>query len=105
MKPSLKSRKNRFTLCFFEVELATLIYFLSPVFADGRSMDQAANSVVSIALSVAKAVSVLGLLAAGIAYNIPGLEDKARACLKGSFMGAVCTFGGPAFVRMIQNIF
>lgn len=101
----IQTLKNRTVLYALKMEILILSLMLNPVWAEGRSLDQAATSIVGIALSIGKAISILGILAAGIAYNIPGLQDKARAYFKGSVMGAVCTFGAAAFVKIIQNSF
>lgn len=74
-------------------------------FADGRSLDQAAGSAVTTATNFSRAISVLGLLASGACFNIPGLSGYAKKMLGGSILGAICSFGGPAIIRMIQSFF
>jgi hypothetical protein len=104
----IKTFKNNlaiFTFRFFEIEVAMTGFFLSSAFADGRSMDQAASSIVNSALTVGKAISVLGAIGAGIAYNVPGLEEKAQKYLRGFLMGTVCTFGASSYVKFIQGAF
>ena len=75
------------------------------VYADGRSLDQAAGSAVTTATTFSRAISVLGLLSSSACFNIPGMSGYARKMLGGSVLGAVCSFGGPAIIRMIQGFF
>ena len=85
--------------------LAGSSLIIQDALADGRSLDQAANNAVNIATNLGRAISVLGILVAAIAYNIPGLSSTARRILTGSLAGAVCAFGGPALIKVIQSIF
>jgi len=85
---------------------AMLVFLhVAPAWADGRSLESSANSAVSTAMTVAKVMCMLGFLVGGIAWNIPGLTHWAKRITGGAFVGAVCAFGGPAFIATIKSIF
>ena len=79
---------------------------LSPgVAMAARDLAAAASSAVNEATTIAKAASVLGVLAGAVAYQIPGATHFAQRLLTGGLIGAGLAFGGPSLMNLFRTIF
>jgi hypothetical protein len=70
-----------------------------------RDLGSATTAAVNQATTIAKAASVLGILAGAIAYQIPGAAMWGRGVIVSGFIGAGLAFGGPSIMGLFRTIF
>jgi hypothetical protein len=70
-----------------------------------RDLGAAATNAVSTAKTVTRAISLLGLLAGGALMQIPGLAEFGKRTMIAGLVGGLCAFGGPAIIKLFENIF
>ncbi len=70
-----------------------------------RDLTSAATTAVSQATLIAKAASVLGVLAGAVSYQIPGAAGWAQRVLTSGLIGAGLAFGGPSLLGLFRTIF
>lgn len=78
---------------------------LCPDVSIARDLGSAANSAVSTAKTIARSLSVFGLLVGGIMMQLPGLSHFGRTTLGAGIIGCVCSFGGPSLVTFFESVF
>ncbi len=84
--------------------LAALLLIPVLCFA-ARDLTSAAESAVTQATTIAKAVSLLGILCGAVIYQIPGATMFARGTIIGGILGAGLSFAGPSLVAIFRAIF
>ncbi len=70
-----------------------------------RDLGSATTAAVNQATTIAKAASVLGVLAGAIIYQIPGAADWGRRVISSGLVGAGLAFGGPSLMSLFRTIF
>lgn len=85
--------------------IACVLVAIYPELAVARDLGSAATAAVSTAKTIARALSVFGLIVGGIMMQLPGLSNFGKTTLGAGIIGCVCTFGGPAFVSFLENVF
>lgn len=70
-----------------------------------RDLNSAATSAVHLGTTVARSISLLGVLVGAIGYNIPGLAQFGQRTLAGGLIGTGLAFGGPALMDLFRSIF
>jgi len=91
-----------------EIGVLLALFIFGAWLSDGalaRDLSSAATSAVSSAKTIARILSVFGILVGGGLMQLPGLSDFGKRTLAGGVIGCVCSFGGPAFVSFMQGIF
>ena len=68
------------------------------------NLESAARRAVSTATVVGASMAVLGIIVAGICWNIAGLERYAARFLKGGIVGACCIFGANQIVEALRSV-
>jgi hypothetical protein len=99
----LKEKSIKFLLYASTVALPLL---LTPrISFAARDLTSAAESAVTQATTIAKAVSLLGILCGAAIYQIPGATMFARGTIIGGLLGAGLSFAGPSLVSIFRAIF
>jgi hypothetical protein len=70
-----------------------------------RDLGSATESAVSQATLLAKAASVLGILAGALIYQIPGAAMFARGVIVSGLLGAGLAFAGPSVIGLFRTVF
>ncbi|MGK5088260.1 hypothetical protein WDW86_11940 [Bdellovibrionota bacterium FG-2] len=86
----------------WSIALALIFPILS--FA-ARDLSSAADGAVTQATSIAKALSVLGILCGAAIYQISGAVMFARGTIIGGLIGAGLCFAGPSLIGLFRMIF
>lgn len=81
---------------------ATLIVLSSPAFAN--RLEEAASRGQSIVISIGQVTAVIGIVLGGIALSI-GFANVGKMVLMSGIIGAAATFGGPAVIDVLKEIF
>lgn len=76
-----------------------------PEVAMARDLGGAATSAVNTAKSVARVLSVFGLIVGGILMQLPGLTDFGKRTLGAGVVGCLCAFGGPSLITFFESVF
>ena len=84
--------------------LSTTLLFPLLCFA-ARDLSSAAETAVSQVTGLAKVLSVLGVVAGALIYQIPGATMFARGTIVGGLIGAGLSFGGPSVIGAFRTIF
>lgn len=70
-----------------------------------RDLVSASNSWVSTLKSVSQALSIAGVLAGGVMFQIPGMFQIGIRTLISGILGLVITFAAPGIVSLANSIF
>lgn len=81
---------------------ASLLVITHPAFAS--RLEEAAQRGQSIVISIGQITAVIGIVLGGIALSI-GMAQAGRMALMSGVIGAAATFGGPAVIDMMKEIF
>ncbi len=88
---------------FYNFCLGSVILALShPAFAN--RLEEAAIRGQSIVISLGQVTAVIGIVLGGIALSI-GMANIGRMVLMSGVIGAAATFGGPAIIDVVKEIF
>lgn len=82
--------------------LLVLTFFSNEAFAN-RLQDAAVRGQ-SIVISIGQVTAVIGVVLGGIAMSI-GMANIGRMVLMSGVIGAAATFGGPAIIDVVKEIF
>lgn len=88
---------------FYYFLCSGLIIFLSHPAVASR-LEEAAQRGQSIVISVGQVTAVIGIVLGGIAMSI-GMANLGRMVLMSGVIGAAATFGGPAIIDMLKEVF
>lgn len=72
--------------------------------AYANRLQDAAQRGQSVVISVGQITAVIGVVLGGIALSI-GMANLGRMVLMSGVIGAAATFGGPAIIDMMKDIF
>lgn len=87
----------------YNLSLALIILVLAnPAFAN--RLEEAAMRGQSIVVSIGQVTAVIGIVLGGIALSI-GMANIGRMVLMSGLIGAAATFGGPAIIDVVKEIF
>lgn len=67
-------------------------------------LEEAAMRGQSIVVSIGQITAVIGIVLGGIAMSI-GMANLGRMVLMSGVIGAAATFGGPAIIDMLKDVF
>ena len=70
-----------------------------------RDLSSAAEAAVSQVTGLAKILSVLGVVAGALVYQIPGAAMFARSTMIGGFIGAGVSFAAPSVIAVFRAWF
>lgn len=96
------AKLKKLLLCATFIGALILVPYLSIA---ARDLTSAAESAVTQATTIAKAVSLLGILCGAVIYQIPGATMFARGTIIGGILGAGLSFAGPSLVAIFRAIF
>lgn len=83
--------------------LALIVFILSNPAVANR-LEEAAIRGQSIVISIGQVTAVIGIVLGGIALSI-GMANVGRMVLMSGIVGAAATFGGPAMIDVLKEIF
>lgn len=87
----------------YNLSLAAIILVLSnPAFAN--RLEEAAMRGQSMVISIGQVTAVIGIVLGGIALSI-GMANVGKMVLMSGIIGAAATFGGPAIIDVVKEIF
>lgn len=87
----------------FNLCLAAIILVLAnPAFAN--RLEEAAMRGQSMVISIGQVTAVIGIVLGGIALSI-GMANVGKMVLMSGIIGAAATFGGPAIIDVVKEIF
>lgn len=81
---------------------AVLLVLTNPAFAN--RLEEAASRGQSIVISIGQVTAVIGIVLGGIAMSI-GMANLGKMVLMSGVIGAAATFGGPAMIDVLKEIF
>lgn len=81
---------------------ALVLVFVNSAFAN--RLEEAAIRGQSIVISVGQITAVIGIVLGGIALSI-GFANLGKMVLMSGIIGAAATFGGPAVIDVVKEIF
>ncbi len=81
---------------------AFLLIISHPAFAS--RLEEAAMRGQSIVISIGQTTAVIGIVLGGIAMSV-GMMNVGKMILVSGVIGAAATFGGPAIIDLMQDIF
>lgn len=88
---------------FYQMCISAVILVLShPALAN--RLEEAAVRGQSIVISIGQVTAVIGIVLGGIALSI-GMANVGRMVLMSGVVGAAATFGGPAIIDVVREIF
>lgn len=79
-----------------------ILVVTNPAFAN--RLEEAAIRGQSIVISIGQVTAVIGIVLGGIALSI-GFANVGRMVLMSGIIGAAATFGGPAVIDVVKEIF
>lgn len=79
-----------------------LLLITHPAFAN--RLQEAAQRGQSIVISIGQITAVIGIVLGGIALSI-GMANLGKMVLMSGVIGAAATFGGPALIDMLKEVF
>lgn len=82
--------------------MSMLLVAAHPAFAS--RLEEAAQRGQSIVISIGQVTAVIGIVLGGIAMSI-GMANLGRMVLMSGVIGAAATFGGPAIIDMLKEVF
>ena len=83
---------------------AILLFYFDPVFAQSSKLTQAAQNTSNMVTTIAQVTSGIGIIAGGILMSL-GQSQIGKTVLGGGIFGAILSFGGPAILGTIREIF
>lgn len=87
----------------YKLSLAAIILVLAnPAFAN--RLEEAAMRGQGIIISIGQITAVIGIVLGGIALSI-GMANVGKMVLMSGIVGAAATFGGPAIIDVVKEIF
>ncbi len=107
VKNTSRTIKNPGILWRLNLKIAVFIAAIlaaQPALAD-RDLTSVANSAVTQTTTVAKAASLLGLMAGAVAFQIPGAAHWARGVFISGLIGTGIAFGGSSIMGVIRGVF
>lgn len=81
---------------------AIILVLSNPALAN--RLEEAAVRGQSIVISIGQVTAVIGIVLGGIALSI-GMANVGRMVLMSGIIGAAATFGGPAIIDVVKEIF
>jgi len=93
---------KRITFIYHLTIAAILLVITHPAFAN--RLEEAAVRGQSIVISVGQITAVIGIVLGGIAMSI-GMANIGKMVLMSGVIGAAATFGGPALIDVMKEIF
>lgn len=81
---------------------AIILVLSNPALAN--RLEEAAVRGQSIVISIGQVTAVIGIVLGGIALSI-GMANVGRMVLMSGIIGAAATFGGPALIDVVKEIF
>lgn len=93
---------KRITFIYHLTISAILLVITHPAFAN--RLEEAAVRGQSIVISVGQITAVIGIVLGGIAMSI-GMANIGKMVLMSGVIGAAATFGGPALIDVMKEIF
>lgn len=93
---------KRITLIYHLTISSILLVITHPAFAN--RLEEAAVRGQSIVISVGQITAVIGIVLGGIAMSI-GMANIGKMVLMSGVIGAAATFGGPALIDVMKEIF
>ncbi|MFP5519669.1 MAG: hypothetical protein ACLGGX_07175 [Bdellovibrionia bacterium] len=81
---------------------AIILVLSNPALAN--RLEEAAVRGQSIVISIGQVTAVIGIVLGGIALSI-GMANVGRMVLMSGIIGAAATFGGPAVIDVVKEIF
>lgn len=91
------------TIRIYNLCLAAIILVLSnPAFAN--RLEEAAMRGQNMVISIGQVTAVIGIVLGGIALSI-GMANVGKMVLMSGIIGAAATFGGPAIIDVVKEIF
>jgi hypothetical protein len=97
-------KKSNFNVTISMV-IAAIVLILISQDSFARDLVAAGNSATIKATTIGKALSTVGIVAGGVLMQIPGLSEYGKRTCATGLLGAVCSFGGPAMINLINSIF
>jgi hypothetical protein len=76
-----------------------------PELASARDLGAAATSAVATAKTVARILSIFGIIVGGVLMQIPGLNEFGKRTVGAGCIGCLCAFGGPALISFFEGVF
>ncbi|MGK5087909.1 hypothetical protein WDW86_10155 [Bdellovibrionota bacterium FG-2] len=90
----------------FSIIVALVVALISPVLSfAARDLSSVADGAVTQATTIARALSVLGVLCGAVFYQIPGATMFARGTIVGGLIGAGLSFAGPSLIGLFRGLF
>lgn len=87
----------------WNIILLTILLALSEQSFASR-LEEAAQRGQSMIISIGQITAVIGIVLGGIALSV-GMANVGRMVLMSGVMGAAATFGGPAIIDLLREIF
>lgn len=81
---------------------ASILVLSNPAFAN--RLEEAAMRGQSMVISIGQVTAVIGIVLGGIALSI-GMANVGKMVLMSGIIGAAATFGGPAIIDVVKEIF
>lgn len=81
---------------------AIILVLANPAFAN--RLEEAAMRGQSMVISIGQVTAVIGIVLGGIALSI-GMANVGKMVLMSGIIGAAATFGGPAIIDIVKEIF
>jgi len=88
---------------YFYIIISNLVLLISHPAIASR-LEEAAQRGQSIVTSIGQVTAVIGIVLGGIAMSI-GMANLGRMVLMSGVIGAAATFGGPAIIDMLKEVF
>ena len=82
--------------------MLSLLIVTHPAFAN--RLEEAAQRGQSMVISIGQITAVIGIVLGGIAMSI-GMANVGKMVLMSGMIGAAATFGGPAVIDLLREIF
>lgn len=88
---------------FYQSTICILLFILSSE-AFASRLEEAAQRGQSVVLSLSQATAVIGIALGGLGMSV-GMVNLGRTVLVGGVVGAAATFGGPALISTLHEVF
>lgn len=87
---------------YYLIVIHLVLLMADPTYAS--RLEEAAQRGQSIVTSIGQITAVIGVVLGGIAMSV-GMAGIGRAVLMSGVIGAAATFGGPAIIDMLREVF
>lgn len=87
---------------YYQILSLSILLLTHPAFAN--RLEEAAVRGQSIVISIGQVTAVIGIVLGGIALSI-GMANVGKMVLMSGIIGAAATFGGPAMIDVLKEIF